>query len=93
MTIQLEAADRPAVRLWTRGKGTLAGEIGLYPGSPAPVSVVADQPSTIYCLSAEDLKRMEESEPEVAAALHKFVAQHLSERLAGTTRTLEALLE
>jgi SulP family sulfate permease len=93
VTIQLESADRPPVRLRTRGKGTLIGEIGLYLGSPASASVVADRPSTIYCLSAEDLKRMEESAPEVAAALHKFVAQHLSERLVGTTRTLEALLE
>jgi hypothetical protein len=36
---------------------------------------------------------MKEKEPELAATFHEFVAYLLSERLAVTTRTLEAVLK
>ena len=75
------------------GAGTTVGELGLYVGRPASASVVTDRPSTVYYLSAHNLKRMEETEPEIAAAFHKFIAGLLGERLADTTSALQALLE
>lgn len=92
MTVQLEHPGGPSVRLRTMGAGTVVGELGLYLGYPATASVVTDQPSTLYFLSADSLKRMEEASPEIAAALHKLIARTLGERLATMNETVEALL-
>jgi SulP family sulfate permease len=94
VTAQLENEDNggQTVRLRTMGAGTVVGEMGLYLGSRASASVVADQPSMVYRLSADNLKRMEEAAPEVAAAFHRFVAGLLSERLVNANETLRALL-
>ena len=93
LTAQLEQEDGKIIRLRKMGAGTTVGELGLYVGRPASASVVTDRPSTIYYLSAHNLKRMEETEPEIAAAFHKFIAGLLGERLADTTSALQALLE
>lgn len=93
MTAQLEQHDGKIIRLRKMGAGTTVGEIGLYVGGPASASVITDWPSTVYFLSAQNLKRMEETEPEIAAAFHKFIAALLGERLADATRALQALLE
>lgn len=93
VTAQIEREDGRIVRLRKMGTDTVVGEVGLYMGAKATASVVTNQPSTIYYLSAESLKQMEQEAPEVAAAFHKFIAQLLSERLSSTTNTLQALLE
>ncbi len=92
-TVQLEYKDGKTVRLRKMGAGTVVGEVGLYLGSPTTASVVTDQPSTIYYVSADNLKRMEEVDPGIAAAFHKFIAHILSERLSSTTATVKALLK
>lgn len=93
VTIQVEAEDGRTVRLRTKGADTIAGETGLYLGTPAEASVVAEERSTIYALSTEALQCMEAEDPEMAAAFHRFIAQDLSARLQDTTRTLRALME
>jgi hypothetical protein len=47
---------------------------------------------TAYRLTSQALSEMKEKEPELAATFHEFMARLLSERLAATTRTLEAVL-
>jgi len=93
VTIQVEAEGQRTLRLRTRGEGTIVGEMGLYLGSPASASVVVDQSGTVYHLSVENLERLEAEQPELAGALHKFLARHLSERLSSTAQTLQALLD
>jgi SulP family sulfate permease len=92
VSVHLELADGTRVRLHTLGVGTLVGELGLYLGTTRTASVVADWPTTAYRLTQAALSRMEEQEPELAAAFHEFVARVLSERLVATTRTLRAVL-
>jgi SulP family sulfate permease len=92
-TVQLEYQDGKIVRLRKMGAGTVVGEVGLYLGAQATASVITDQPSTVYYVSADSLKQMEEVDPAVAAAFHKFIAQILSERLSSTTATVKALLK
>lgn len=91
-TAQLDLAEGGSTRLRRMGPGTVVGEIGLYTGLEATASVVVDQPSIVYYLSADRLRRMEREDPALAAALHKFIAQLLGDRLAGATDTIEALL-
>ena len=73
--------------------GTIVGEMSLYTGHPAAASVVADQPGLTYFLSNEKLKEMESKDPDLAAALHKFIAGILSERLTYSNQAVETLLE
>jgi SulP family sulfate permease len=92
-SVYLEMEGGRRVRLQTLGLGTAVGELGLYLGTVATASVIADSPVTAYRLTRTALSEMKEREPALAATFHEFVARLLSERLAATTRTLEAVLK
>jgi SulP family sulfate permease len=88
--LELTAGQRVRLRKMT---GTIVGEMGQYTGHPATASVIADQPGVIYFLSNGKLEEMENKDPDLASALHKFIARLLSERLADSNHVVEALLE
>lgn len=92
VSVYLEIDNGERVRLQTLGLGTAAGELGIYLGAKCTASVTADSPGMVYRLTRAAMARMQEEEPELAATFHQFVARLLSERLAATTRTLEAVL-
>jgi sulfate permease, SulP family len=92
LTAQLELTGGGITRLRTMRGGTVVGEVPMYIGGVRTASVVARSPSTFYRLSAARLSEMEHDAPDLAAALHKFIARLLAERLAGLSRTLEAAL-
>jgi len=75
------------------GAGAVVGELGLYLGCPASASVVADRPSTLYHLSRDAFTQLEQTDPEVATALHKGMVRLVGARLANHNKTLHALLE
>jgi SulP family sulfate permease len=91
--VQTQAESGEVVRIRTTGPGTVIGEMGVYLGAPASATVVTNQPSTLFRLSAESLKQMEQDDPALSAAFHKFIAQLLSERLLSTTQMLQALMD
>jgi len=93
VTAQLEVSDDKAIRLKSMGAGTMIGEAGLYLKETRSATVIANEPSVVYRLSADALKQMEEGEPRLASKLHEWVARVLSERLMENNHTLEALLE
>jgi SulP family sulfate permease len=88
--LELNTGQRVRLRKMT---GTIVGEMSQYTGKPATASVIADQPGVIYFLSNEKLEEMESKDPDLASALHKFIARLLSERLADSNHVVEALLE
>jgi SulP family sulfate permease len=92
VSVCLEIEGGEQVRLQTLGLGTAVGEMGLYLEAKCTASVVADSPVTAYRLTRSALVEMKETQPELAATFHEFVARLLSERLAATTRTLSAVL-
>jgi sulfate permease, SulP family len=92
VTAQLELDNGKTARLRTMGAGTVVGELGLYLGTRATASVVADEQSRIVRLSLASLRDMERSDPLVAAAFHKFIVRLLGERLTNANRSLSALL-
>jgi SulP family sulfate permease len=92
VVVCLDTEGGEHVRLQTLGLGTAVGELGLYLGARTTASVVAESPTIAYRLTRAALSRMKEREPELAATFHEFVAHLLSERLAATTHTLEAVL-
>ena len=89
VTVLLELASGEKVRIRTAGEGTVIGELGMYLNTPATAFVVTEKPSVIYSLFAEKLCEMEEKDPEVATAFHRFIARLLAERLVDNTRALE----
>jgi SulP family sulfate permease len=92
VTAQLELDNGKTARLRTMGAGTVVGELGLYLGSAATASVVAEEQSRICRLSADALHAMEKEDPLVAAAFHKFIVRLLGERLTNANKSLSALL-
>lgn len=93
VSVYLRMPDGSSVRILRTGAGTVLGELGFYLGTPRTAAVVADRPVRAYRLSTTALRRMEVEHPEYAAALHRFMADLLAERLLNTTRTLRAVLE
>ncbi len=93
LTVQFVRPDGDHVRLRTMGPGTVVGEVTLYRGTVRTASVVTDEPSTLYRLTAEQLADMERGEPELAAAVHRLFARLLAERLSDALQTMDALLD
>lgn len=90
VTVMLELAEGPPVRLETMGGGVL-GEIGFYLGYDRTASVVVDVPSRVYRLSRENLQRMEKENPQAAGTMHHLIVYLLSERVAHLVQTVNAL--
>ncbi len=65
----------------------------MYTGVPRTADVVAETPSVVLRLSRASIERMEAEEPELAAALHRWLATTLAERLTETMRAVDALLD
>jgi SulP family sulfate permease len=92
VSVCLEPPGSPRVRLQTLGLGTAVGEPGLYLGGACNTSVVAESAVTAYRLTRAALAEMKARDPDLAATFHEFAARLLSERLAATTRLLEATM-
>jgi SulP family sulfate permease len=89
----LQLGEGKSTRLRKMSAGTIVGEVSVYASHPATAMVTTDQPSLIYFLSNEKIEEIEKEHPGLAAALHRFMAQLVSERLADSTDVLEALLK
>ena len=70
----------------------MVGELGFYLRQKASASIIADEPRTLFYIPAKKLEEMEKDAPEIASALHKFIAGILSERLIDTNDALQALI-
>lgn len=83
--------DGSFLRVRTTEHGTVYGELGFYLGTPRSASVITDEAGYLYVLSPEAAKRLEDKHPEIAASLHRYLANVLSERLLYTTQSLKAV--
>lgn len=93
LNIQISNADGEVIRLRSVRSGTVVGEMGMYLKGARSADVVTSQPSVLYRLTSASLKEMEERDPQVAAALHEWIARLLAERLADNNRAIEALMD
>lgn len=92
VSVFLQPDTGEATRVRRTGPGTVLGELGFYLNTPRTASVIADGQGKAYRLTTDALQQMETRHPELAAALHRFMADLLAERLVRTTHTLEAVL-
>jgi len=93
LNVLLETADGEMTRLGGYRAGSVVGEMGMYLKTVRTANVVTDQPCVLYRLSFESTKKMENNDPDVAAALHEWIAHQLAERMADNNRALEALMD
>ncbi len=93
VSVELQLADGKSVRLRTIRHGTTVGEVALYLGGTRTASVVSLAPTVVYRVSANALRAMERADADLAAALHKWIAGVIAERLADNVRTLEAVMD
>ena len=91
-TVRLDSGKEKQIRLKTLGPGTIVGEVSLYLGSKASASVVTDVDCRIYYLSKENFKKLQLEAPEKTTMLHSYVVKLLSDRLAESNATIQALL-
>ncbi len=93
VTVQLTGDDGHVLRLRTLQPGNVIGEMGLYLNETRSASVVADEPCTVFRMTTEGLKRMEEQEPAVAAAFHRLMAHQLAGRVRNSVQIIKALID
>jgi SulP family sulfate permease len=93
LRIELMTPEGTQVRLSTVLPGVMVGEIALYTAVPRTADVVAEIPSVVLRLGRASIERMEAEEPQLAAALHRWFARTLAERLTDRMRALDTLLD
>ena len=91
VTAQLEYTNQAPIRLETMKSGRVIGELGFYLGQKRTAAIVADEPSTVYYLSAKNLAQMEEKSPQAASYFHQLIIQLMAERTTHLIRTVAAL--
>jgi sulfate permease, SulP family len=91
--VEAVTAEGSRIRLRTLRPGVVVGEIALYTGVARTADVVAEAPSVVLRIGRETIERLEAEEPELAAALHRWLATMLAERLTDTMRTFDVLLD
>jgi CRP-like cAMP-binding protein len=78
-------------RLRTMLPATVLGEISLYRGGNATAQVIAATDVTLLHMSAQQLERLEGSDPAAAAVIHRLAARTLAGRVIHAERALRTL--
>jgi SulP family sulfate permease len=93
LRVEMVTPEGTRTRLRTMRAGVVVGEIALYTSAPRTADVVAETPCVVLRLSRAELERIEAQEPELAAALHRWFATTLAERLGDALGAYDALLD
>jgi sulfate permease, SulP family len=93
LRVETETAEGTRMRLRTFRPGVVVGEVALYTGVSRTADVVAETHSVVLRLSGEAIARIEADDPQLAAALHRWLAWTMADRLGETMRTFDALLD
>ncbi len=93
LNVLIETTEGEMTRLRSIRSGTVVGELGMYLKGERTANVVTEQKSVLYRLSFDAMRNMETQDPDVASALHEWIARLLAERMADNNRSIEALLD
>ena len=91
--VLLEVQPDRVLRLRSMTAGTVIGEVGFYLKTARTAAVVVTEAGVLQRLSHEALRRMEESDPQTASAIHILIASVLSDRLSSSNRLIQELLD
>jgi len=91
VTVELRSSNNK-IRLKSMGTGTVVGEVSLYLKTQATASVISNTACKTYFLSHENFEKLNKETPERAAELHTYIVKLLSDRLAKSNATIQALM-
>ncbi len=91
VTVELRSSNNK-IRLKSMGTGTVVGEVSLYLKTQATASVISNTACKTYFLSHENFEKLNKKDPERAAELHTYIVKLLSDRLAKSNATIQALM-
>ena len=92
VTVELRSSNNK-IRLKSMGTGTVVGEVSLYLKAQATASVISNTACETYFLSHENFEKLNKEDPERAAELHTYIVKLLSDRLAKSNATIQALMQ
>jgi SulP family sulfate permease len=93
LRVEMQTPGGARIRVRSISPGVVVGEVAMYSGDPRTADVVAEGPSVVLRLDRASIDRVEAQDPELAAALHRWLAGVLSERLSDTLRSFDAMLD
>jgi SulP family sulfate permease len=91
VTVELRSSNNK-IRLKSMSTGTVVGEVSLYLKTQATASVISNTACKTYFLSHENFEKLNKETPERAAELHTYIVKLLSDRLAKSNATIQALM-
>ena len=91
VSVIYRASNGTELRLRSMASHTIVGEMGLYRDVPRGATVKADRPTIVYRMSIEATRQMEQDDPGLAYAFHRFVIRTLASRLDFANREIAAL--
>jgi SulP family sulfate permease len=77
--------------LRVQSAGTVFGEIGIYASDTATATVVVSKDAELYRMSAGDLKRLDDEDPQLSIVVHRLIARTLGRKLRQVNYALVAL--
>jgi SulP family sulfate permease len=93
LRVEMQTPDGTRMRVRSINPGVVVGEVAMYSGDARTADVVAEGSTVVLRLDRASIDRLEAQDPELAAALHRWLAGVLSERLSDTLREFDALLD
>jgi sulfate permease, SulP family len=93
LRVEMQTPDGTRMRIRSINPGVVVGEVAMYSGDPRTADVVAEGPTVVLRLDRASIDRLDTQDPELATALHRWLAGVLSERLSDTLREFDALLD
>ena len=93
LSVEVETAEGTRMRLRTVNPGVVVGEVALYTGVPRTADVVAETPAVVLRLSKQTIEQIEAGSPELAVAMHRWLAGTIAGRLDETLKAFDALFD
>ena len=93
LRVETVTPEGTRMRLRTLRPGVMVGELAMYSGVSRTADVVAETPSVVLKLSRTAIDRMETDDPELAAALHRWLATTIASRLGESLHAFDALFD
>jgi sulfate permease, SulP family len=90
LRVTIDSAGGEQTVLRRLAPGSLIGEVGLYRREAASATVTAETAGVIWLLDADDLDRLEHDDAATAAAVHRFSAAVLADRVIHAERGLRS---
>jgi SulP family sulfate permease len=93
LRVQTQTEAGTPMRLRTIRPGVVVGEVAMYTGEPRTADVVAETPVDVLRLTTAAIDRIEGTDPELASAVHRWLARTIAERLADAQRVAEVVMD